>query len=306
MVFSEIPYQYAVTATINGRKVVDDHLAEYLETETDARVEFSGAFAGSGLSFTQRFVQNGNGLAETISLTNPHRYPVQVDQIHFGFSAALKDKGSWRLRAIPFLVQLDGIVHDYSVAQLIAGEAKNSFYKDASREEPALLVDGLRSEAWAWGDENNGLVIIKYNNEAIEYSVARLDEAAGESILHFGGAGLSMYSEPLGMRHLLAGETFTFGTTYYMPYEGSIQTAYGIYRTFIEQRGHTFPKDYNPPVNWNVLYDIGWHHSDPEKLKQHYHKAALLREAQKAKECSCELLYLDPGWEALFQILSKH
>ncbi|QGQ98044.1 hypothetical protein EHS13_25690 [Paenibacillus psychroresistens] len=295
--FSELPYHYALSTTLNGQQVIDTHLSDPNSVVNEAGIEYNGTFAASGIIFKQQFIEDGNGLSETISLTNPHNYPVQVGQVHFGFSADLQDKSSWRLRAIPFLVQLDGIVHDYSVTQLIAGETKNSFYRDASREEPDRIEDGLRSEAWAWGDVNNGIVIIKYNNEAIEYSVARVGEVAGQSILHFGGVGLSMYSEPLGTRHLQPGETFTFGTTTYMPYEGSIQTAYGIYRTFIEQRGHTFPKDYNPPVNWNVLYDIGWHHSDSEKLKQNYHKEALLLEAQKAKDCSCELLYLDPGWE---------
>lgn len=91
--------------------------------------------------------------------------------------------------------------------------------------------------------------------------------------------------------------SFTFGTTYYVPYEGGIDEACYVYRGFLEDRGHTFPADYDPPVNWNELYDVGWYHSDAEQLAQNYTRASLLREAEKAKSCGCEALYLDPGWE---------
>ena len=70
-----------------------------------------------------------------------------------------------------------------------------------------------------------------------------------------------------------------------------------VYRDFLDAHGHGFPADYNPPVNWNELYDVGWYHSRPADLKQFYTRQALLREAAKAKEIGCDLLYLDPGWE---------
>jgi hypothetical protein len=43
---------------------------------------------------------------------------------------------------------------------------------------------------------------------------------------------------------------------------------------------------------------VGWYHSNREALFQHYTREALLGEAAKARDVGCELLYLDPGWEA--------
>jgi hypothetical protein len=295
--YSERPYQYGLSCNTKGQEDQEDHLTAYAYRQLEDETECSGSFGLSGLFMTQQFRKEGNGISETLSLSNPHTYPVRVNKVHFGFLALLRDKTAWQLRAIPFLVQLDGSVHDYTMDQLVSGTAKNARYVDASREEPPIREDGLRSEAWAWGDDTGGIVIIKYNNEQVEYSIAAVDRDQGDAVLRFGGAGLAFYGEPLYQCQLNAGETFTFGKTYYFPYEGTIQAAYALYRLFIEQKGHTFPKAYNPPVNWNVLYDIGWHHSDADQLHKHYHKEAILLEAEKARDCGCELLYLDPGWE---------
>ncbi|MCD9023777.1 hypothetical protein [Cohnella silvisoli] len=295
--FSERPYQYELQSRFQEQLCSTDSLTNWTSRLYADATEITGTFAASGLLLVQRFLKEGEFLSEILSLTNPNDYPVQVDQVKFGFTALLQDREHWRLSAIPFLVQLDGSVHDYTIERLLSGNASNAAYIDASREEPPFDEDGLRSEAWAWGDGERGIVVIKYNNEQIEYSIARPGDVEGEAVLCFGGAGLSLYGEPSGVRLLSPGEKFVFGTTYYFPYEGGIQSAYTIYRSFLEKQGHTFAADYNPPVNWNVLYDIGWHHSNEEQLRQHYHKEAILLEASKARDCGCELLYLDPGWE---------
>jgi hypothetical protein len=55
--------------------------------------------------------------------------------------------------------------------------------------------------------------------------------------------------------------------------------------------------NYDPPVNWNELFDVGWYHSNRQELLRHYTRDALLAEAAKAREVGAQLLYLDPGWE---------
>jgi hypothetical protein len=89
----------------------------------------------------------------------------------------------------------------------------------------------------------------------------------------------------------------TFGVTRYVPFDGGWPRGYGIYREFLDERGHRLPPEYRPPLNWNELFDVGWYHSDRAQLFQHYTREALLREAAKAKDIGCDLLYLDPGWE---------
>ena len=294
MTFADRPYQYV----ISGAGFSDDRLVER-EISSDGNVTVvTGLFASAHVRLTQRLRPTSDGIEETITLHNTGAQPVMLDRLQIGFCAALNARLGWRLCAIPFRVQLDGSVHDYTTQALVDGQFHNAVYTDKARIEPPLTEQGIvRSEAWAWGNGDQGLVIIKYNNQAIELSVAGPERANGETLLRFGGAGFSLYGEPSAARAIAPGADYTFGSTFYAPYQGGIAQAYQVYRDFIDARGHGFTPDYNPPVNWNELYDVGWYHSDPDKLKQFYTRAALLKEAQKAHDIGCDLLYLDPGWE---------
>ena len=276
--FADHPYQYTLAGTRGGRPFHTDSVAKA---------------AQAGIELTQTFRQVDGALEEQLTLRNTGAEVVEFDQIELGFVASL-DRPGWRLCAIPFRVQLDGSVHDYPIETLAKGKFNNALSSVNIQPEPPLLeVGSLRSEAWAWGTGESGLLIIKYNNNAIELSVA----CPHDGTLRFGGAGLCLYGEPSPARRLAPGESFTFGLTRYVPYAGGVTQAFYLYRQFLESRGHDFPSDYNPPVNWNELYDIGWHHSDRTALAKHYTRATLLREAAKAQAVGCELLYLDPGWE---------
>ena len=275
--FTDHPYQYTLAGTRGGRPFHSDSVAEAAQV---------------GIELTQTFRQVDGALEEQLTLRNTGVEVLELDKIELGFVANLARPG-WRLCAIPFRVQLDGSVHDYPVEALAKGEFKNAVYSDSTRPEPLNEQGVLRSEAWAWGNHQGGLLIVKYNNDAIEFSVAC--PRAGK--LRFGGAGFCLYSEPSPARRLDPGQSFTFGVTRYLPYTGDVRQAFYKYREFLEMRGHGFPADYNPPVNWNELYDIGWFHSNQEELRKNYTRAALLQEAAKAKACGCEMLYLDPGWE---------
>jgi hypothetical protein len=252
-----------------------------------------------------------NGWREVITIENIGKTSIVIEEIDTGYLISLSSKAEYALAAIPFTVQQDGRRHVYSGRTLANGEYRsfvnddrtvygdsiygNSVYSDPSRPEPPLMEHGrLRSEAWAWGDDAKGILVIKYNPNEIEYSVA-MPMDTGE--LKLGGVGLCLYGEPSGARRLEAGCIFRFGETLYTGYEGGIEAACNVYREFLDLRGHALPKDYEPPVHWNVLYDIGWYHSDRKALIQEYTRERLLEEAQKAAECGCDALYLDPGWE---------
>jgi hypothetical protein len=298
MAFADRPYQYALSGTIGSTPFQDDPLVDRQIDKQGERTTVRGRFAAAGLTLKQEFRNDSDQLEETLTLSNTSDVPVTLQQLKLGFVATLGSRTSWRLCAIPFRVQLDGSVHDYATQALAEGQFHNAVYSDKTRPEPPLTEEGaLRSEAWAWGTGDQGLVIIKYNNEAIELSVAQPEQQDGQTSLRFGGAGFALYGEPSTARTLAPGASFTFGTTYYVPFSGGIAQAYTTYRDFIDARGHGFDASYNPPVNWNELYDVGWYHSDPALLKQYYTREALLQEAAKAHDVGCELLYLDPGWE---------
>jgi hypothetical protein len=298
LTFAECGYHYALSGRLNNQAFTDDTLLDRSTDQRGNQTIITGRFARSGLELTQRLRTVDGMIEETITLRNPQPHPAQLQSIEFGMLAALGPRLDWRLVAIPFRVQLDGSVYDYTGQALIDGQFHNAVYSDKTRPEPPLTEDGtVRSEAWAWATGDEGLVIIKYNNAAIELSVAAPMQQNGEWLLRFGGAGFALYGEPSTAHVLAPGAEYTFGATYYATYTGGIAQAYQVYRDFIDSRGHGFPENYDPPVNWNELYDVGWYHSDPDKLKQFYTREALLKEAEKARDVGCDLLYLDPGWE---------
>ena len=246
---------------------------------------------------------------ERIMLRNCGKTPCHIEDIEFGFQKGLcpayrqgplKDRlEKFHLVAVPYRRQVDGMEHDYSMGDVLKGRFQNSDWRNDETVLGQRLVDRhkLRSEGWAWTDERNGLLIIKYNNEMIEYSMIGRDQYKGQECLLFGGAGFALYKEPRPASTLEPGEEIAFGLTRYHFFKGEWKTAYYLFREFMDGKGHGLTKDYDPPVNWNELFDVGWYHSNREELFKHYTLDSLYYEAQKAKELGCELLYLDPGWE---------
>lgn len=322
-VFSDRPYLYSLQGRVGDSETISAQLTRRSITSQDGETIVTGLFSGLNVALRQRFRVYGEGIEETITFRNLNSVPVVLSDIGLGFAAEIGRRPQWRLCAIPFLVQLDGSRHDYASSDLISGAFRNAVYSDDTRPYIPLTEDRrLRSEAWGWWHNDHGLVVIKYNNEDIELSVAEPLVVGDESLLRFGGVGTCLYGEPSGGHLLQPGRDsslasrccqwigatvrhhpippeseFTFGTTFYLPVEGHIDKASLCYRDFLDARGHCYPADYDPPVNWNELYDIGWYHSDAEKLSRNYTKERLLKEAEKARDCGCELLYLDPGWE---------
>jgi len=296
--FADRPFCYALSgSTGKGGDFSDVGLTGRSCRQSPTQTVISGRFEAAHIELEQVFRQVGDGLAEAITLKNTHTEPVTLSRVEIGLVAGITHRPQWRLCAIPFRVQLDGSVHDYSTEALIKGAFGNPVYSDGSRPEPPLTEEGcLRSEAWAWTNGECGLVVIKYNNEAVELSVACPQRQGDEWTVRFGGAGFCLYGEPSTARCLAPGEEITFGTTLYVPFEGGLNQAFACYRDFLDSKGHTFPEDYDPSIAWNQMYDMGLYHSDAEELRKHYTREALLEEAGKAKACGCELLYLDPGW----------
>ena len=299
-VFADRPYVYSLSGCVGAGKIASTGLTRSSLDDSCGEASIRGKFEALNIELQHTLVYSEGGIEESIKLRNLNSEPVVLADVGLGFAADLSVRLDWRLCAIPFRVQLDGSRHDYSAADLRDGNFHNAVYEEKSRPEIALSEEGrLRSEAWGWWHADEGLVIIKYNNRDIELSVAAPLVCESEQVLRFGGVGSSLYGEPTAGHHLAPGEEFTFGTTYYVHVEGSIEHAFQTYRDFLDARGHCFPSDYDPPVNWNELYDIGWYHSDADKLSENYTLDALHREAAKARDCGCELLYLDPGWEVV-------
>ena len=250
----------------------------------------------------------GSGFTESVTIRNYGSREVYLDDIRLGYLLPLCDG---TLYAIPFPIQQDGRRHIYSSDVLMNGiqveyvnnnvpvldkpTYGNSVYSDPSRPEPKLTEKGLlRSEAWYWETAEMGLLVAKYNGIDIEYSMVEPLQERG--LIRIGGVSFCLYHEPRAAELLRANSSFTFGETYYVQAEG-IVAACGDYKKILNEHGHGLPADYSPKVHWNELYDIGWFHSDRTQLNRYYTLETLKGEADKAKKCSCDALYLDPGWE---------
>jgi hypothetical protein len=139
-------------------------------------------------------------------------------------------------------------------------------------------------------------------------------------LLRFGGAGQWKHNHPEGATELAAGKSYRFGQTRLQSVVGDWKQAYYAYRGYVESKGCALPKTYNPPVQWNELYDNEFFgricaefdpyfkpgkpgfckelYDQDKKLRQELYSLDIMKaEIAKAQELGCEAFYMDPGWE---------
>jgi hypothetical protein len=259
--------------------------------------------------------QEAGVLIEEVTISNPGKN--LVDTSHFGCGFAKKhtpaadeaaQKAESHFSAIPF--RKDTVTRrlcDYSMTDLFTLDVEQITF-ESSRGFPhtGSRNDSWGSEAWAWYENNNSLMIIKYNNEAMEWSLLKPLKQA-ELVLRFGGAGLWRVGDPEAAAALEPGETFSFGMTRLEIVDGGWRESYSAFRCYMEKQGNHPPKGFNPPVHWNELYDnqffgnIAATVQDPNiwpYMAENLYRVEDMRvEAAKAAELGCELFYMDPGWE---------
>ncbi|HME55936.1 MAG TPA: hypothetical protein VKM55_27280 [Candidatus Lokiarchaeia archaeon] len=264
-------------------------------TSTAVSIECSFSSISLNIVIDWKALPDENQVEERVTITNLGDTNVQLERLDIGLSFAAPTN-DWRVVALPFVVQPNSLEYDLPMERLLAGKVKSPDYRTDCPYWPSTCDgDELRSEAWLLCTQDRGLLVIKYNPCDIEFSML----AARDGILRIGGAGFSLYHEPQKATMLAPGTDYAFGITRYKWLEdlNPVQSAQHFFYDFLESMGHGIPDDYDPPVHWNELYDIGWYHSDPAKLATNYTREALLAEAEKARECHAEALYLDPGWE---------
>lgn len=275
-------------------------------TKSSKEYLFEGNFVDSdgkeiGLSVCQRFVisENDNYFEEYITIKNNTESKIRIQDMDFGFRLIPKLTTDFRAVAVPFRRQIDNKLHDYSYEDIIGKKYENSNWSNLYCHEHQAVVDvgKVRSEGWILTDGEEGLLVTKYNQDMIEFSMLGCYVDDGTPSILFGGVGFALYKEPAEACELQGNSEITFGKTRYTFYKGGWPEGYKHFKEFMKEKGHVAKPDYDPPVNWNELYDVGWHHSKQEHLKKHYTRKALFFEAEKAKTLGCDLLYLDPGWE---------
>ncbi len=282
----------------------------------DVSVIFRGRLDEIGIA--QEFTvpaQEASVLIEKITISNPGKNLLDTSQFGCGFAKKhtiakeeAAQKAESRFSAIPF--RKDTVTRrlcDNSMTELFTLDVEQITF-DSSRGFPhtGSRNDSWGAEAWAWYQNGNSLMIIKYNNEAMEWSLLKPLKQA-EPILRFAGAGLWRVGDPEAAAMLEPGETFRFGMTRLEVVDGGWRESYSAFRRFMENQGNRTPQGFNPPVHWNELYDnqffgnIAATVQDPNiwsPMAQAYYRVEDMRiEAAKAAELGCELFYMDPGWD---------
>ncbi|OQA01899.1 MAG: hypothetical protein BWY71_00218 [Planctomycetes bacterium ADurb.Bin412] len=234
-------------------------------------------------------------ILEKITITNPGTSLLDTSRFACGFARRLTDDAE-ALRSqfcyIPFR-RYHSLVRDFTPADMI----------------PAAAGTVWGSEGWAWSQGQNTLLITKYNNDDMEWSLLEVVKPENEkAALRFGGCGLWGRGDPERAASLKPGQAFTFGITRFEVLDGDWKDAFYAHRAFMDGQGHALPNDYNPPVHWNELYDNEYYFKvtagafqQPsfvkETQKKYYTLDHMKAEAAKASELGCECLYLDPGWD---------
>lgn len=168
---------------------------------------------------------------------------------------------------------------------------------------------GWGSEGWAWERDARALAILKYNQDGMEKSViSPMPDEHGVALL-FGGACM-FAGDPSALRGIAPGDSITLGVTRYQTVANDRCEAWYALRQLLDEHGSRFPKDFDPPVHWNELYDNPeWNLSSPGEApkvptrQMTYTRELLEQEAAKAVEYGCQSLYLDPGWDTAFGTL---
>jgi hypothetical protein len=250
----------------------------------------------------------------------------EVRDIRFGFRKTIfdRDSQSWlhgadRQTIVPVPHRrrwgqiVDHRASSYTMSDLVPGNWSGD------------QLPGRGAEAWVWSDGAAGYLIAKYNREQIEFSLIdgefvlapskRSDDyyqtfnsqiAGGANVcLRYAGAGRYNLM-PEGIREIACparsasgigrDATFEFGATRICPVEGDWQEGYKTYKGFLLEKGHGCPPDFDPPLHWNELYNLGWRGGDNTPLQE---LPELYAEAAIARDIGAEAFYFDPVWDVV-------
>jgi len=322
VVYADQEYHYRVlTSSKKGSRFAylfhlgSEYKAKKLSSR-DIRIQgndtliIEGKFDEIDVSITHEFKleKHSKWLDEKVTLTNNGCKKAKFGLINFGFKKALfKQYSGWNehldeftLTSIPTR-RYFGYGDDRRKENFSANDILFGAWVAKEAEMPGFCAEG-----WLWGNEQGGLLTCKYNPFQMEYSrfqklpTTLRGRGAEDVDILFGG--VSLYEGNPELATILEpSESYSFGVTRYAVYKGDYKEGYYLYKSHLDEHGHKFKQDYDPPVHWNELYNLGW---VAEKTGffvegtefEIYTLEQLYEEAEIARDIGAECLYLDPGW----------
>ena len=323
--YADADYLYQLYPGVKEELLYEGHEINEVEKGI-SKVVFSGTL-NDGIRVRHSFIipDKQPFFDEYISIENISNHPIETLSPYFGFTKKVDIQGDdltrYKFVAVPFKHRLlvpdynpplepkPGIsirgteegpedeYEEYSISELFE---KSGWYR-LSWGKPKIRTPEFGSEGWIWTDGENSLLIIKYSQDGIEFSLLKPEKKENEFLLHFGGAGV-WHNDPEKALKIGPKGKILFGVTRYILVRGDWKEAYYTFREYMDSKGHITPKGFNPPVHWNELYDnkLWWSEDTPENRRKFYSLPQIEEEAQKAQEVGCEALYLDPGWDTSF------
>ena len=286
-----------------GWHEVDDGGAEGTEVVLEGSLEF-GVGGPTDIFVRQRFrvARSEPALEEEITIINRGDRSYDVEEIAFGFrkKVFLRRESRWaddvddlRLVAVPhrrrFGHRVDRKLAEYRISDLLPAVWEEARVGPAGQNLP-----DHGSEGWVWTDGERGILVAKYHQDKIEFSIFKSEIVESSLCVRYGGVGL-WRGDPEFAQVVPPHSTLTFGVSRYVFVDGGWKEGYYAFRDYLSSQGHTVQDDYDPPVVWNELYNLSWVMAGATR----YTLEQLYREAEIAADVGCEALYLDPGWDTV-------
>ncbi|MBN1588961.1 MAG: hypothetical protein JW888_05555 [Pirellulales bacterium] len=313
------PYRYRLSRRTN-REIITPVRLENVSIKVDGqRLIVRGTLGALDLEQVFTLPKDKPWMQERISLRNATDEVVELADLRFGFARAVSDNlgnlsgglRNDRFVAVPFRHRPSEPGHldaDYSLEDMKRQRGRERVCSEGYGRFRVWPADQWSSEGWAWQRPGRSFGFFKFNQEAIEFSPLALERGENRLDLCFGGASM-VDREPSCLERIGPRARIDLGATRYVSVPGNYTNAYYAFRRFLDEQGCRFPADFNPPVQWNEIYDNPeWFISGPpgSESKRHltrrilYTREAMEEEAKKARAYGCEALYLDPGWDTVF------
>jgi len=315
------PYVYTASRASAEGSLIARWLKDVNIEVKENAIEISGSLAGLTLRHVLTLPGDDAIMEERITLLNPTDSLIALENLAVGMQRRISDEvgviypelSSDRLVAIPFRhratdpPQFDW---DFRLADLVERPEREQWTDRGPLSWSRFgHVPSTRwaSEGWAWVHGEHTFGLYKFNQDGMEFSVLSAEPDEEGLLMRFGGASMAS-GEPSVLRNIKPGQIVRLGVTRFQTVAGNYEKACYAFRAFLDENGCRFPEGYNPPVHWNELYDnpewtLGTPGKPAEPRKTRtitYTRDLIEQEAEKARQYSCEALYLDPGWDTDF------
>jgi len=305
-IWSDGPYLYAAKRRIDSKQTDFKGLTSIILRKSDNSIQIEGELAGLKLRHTFTLPPDKSFMEETLVVSNPTDTKIALADLQTSFQRLVTDgEGNVlpvfaqdRLIAVPFRHCADDppdYFNDFSINDVITAPGYEiSINESLQYQRPPSPY--RHSEGWSWKHGDYCLGIFSFNQDNMNFSLISKQSTSQGSMINFGGFGMYM-NEPADLTRIEPGMSVNLGLFRYQSVKGDYYDTLYAFRCMLDEKGCRFPDGFNPPVHWNQLYNM-WGAWDDRQNK--YTKAMVEQEAAKAKDYSCESLYLDPGWDTLF------